>query len=230
MARILISTAALALVVVVGATAQGRQPDPAKMELVRELHTELRTFAQTTILPTLRQWKARLDGAMSPEDLAALNGLRDRAAKLRASMMEHGRAMRQAWTREDYEALRAHRDAMKGSMEELHAIMKELKPLAEKYRSTLEAIDTEARPAIEGWKMQGKEIVTKWAEAHREELGDHPKHMMKPGMPMHHMFGGDRKKAVAKFMLWNGDDLPEMPAPDRDGGPGSMPDDMLNLD
>lgn len=167
---------------------------------------------------------------MSAEDLTALNGLRDRTAKLRAAMMEHGRAMRQAWAAEDYDALRSHRDAMKGLMDEHRAIMKELKPLAEKYRPTLEEIGTEARPAMEGWKTQGKDIVSKWVDAHREELGDHPKHMMKPGMPMHHMFGGDKRKAVAKFMLWDGKDLPEMPGPDKDGGPNGMPDDPLNLD
>jgi len=223
--------AALALAVTTGTVAQGRRPDPQKMELVKELHNELRTFAQGKILPTLRQWKAKLDGSMSAEDLTALNTLRARAAKLRDAMMEHGRAMRQAWKSEDDAALRTHRDAMKGLMGELHAIMKELKPLAEKYRSTLEAIGAEARPVIQEWRTEGKAIVEKWAAEHRDELGDHPRHMMRHGMPMSHMFGGPKKKTVARFMLWNGDDLPEMPTPDRNGPPEHMmDDDMLNLD
>ncbi len=223
--------AALTLAVTTGTVAQGRRPDPQKMELVKELHDELRTFAQGKVLPTLRQWKAKLDGSMSAEDLTALNTLRARAAKLRAAMMEHGRAMRQAWKSENYEALRAHREAMKGAMEEMRAIMKELKPLAEKYRPTLEALGAEAQPVIQGWRTEGKAIVEKWAAEHRDELGDHARHMMKHDMPMGHMFGGSKKKAVARFMLWNGDDLPEMPAPDRDGAPEPMMDDtMLNLD
>lgn len=230
MTRIFLATAALAIVAITGVTAQERQPDPARTELVRELHAELLTFARTNIFPALRQWKAKLDGAMSPDDLATLNGLRDRAAKLRTSMMEHGRAMRQAWKSEDYDALRSHRDALKGLMSELRAIIKELRPLAGKYRPALEEIGVEARPAIERWKNGGKEIVARWANAHPDELGGHPKCLLKRGLPMSHMFGGSTKRAVAKFMLWNGDDLPEMPSPERDGEPDRMLDGMLNLD
>jgi len=232
MTRILLSVAALALVIASGAVAQGRRPDKQKMELARELHGQLSTYASEKVLPMLRRWKAQLDGAMTADDLAALNDLRSRAKKLRATLVEHGKGLRAAWKSEDYDALRQHREGMKGMKDELHAILSELKPLAEKYRPTLEAIGAEAQPMIQEWRTEGKAIIEKWAVDHRDELGDHPRHLMKHGMSMGPMLGGSKKKAVAHFMLWSGEDLPGMQSSPDEGGrlPMMSDEDLVNLD
>jgi hypothetical protein len=237
--RFISTSAILAVVLVGGAFAQNRRPDSQRMQIAGELHTQLQTFAQQKILPTLRQWKAKLDGAMSAEDLATLNGLRDRAAKFHQQMMEHGKAMREAWKNEDYAALKQHRDAMKGMKDEMRAIMTELKPLAEKYKTTLQAIGEDAKPAMEGWKTEGKSIIEKWKAEHKDQLGDKPAPpMMEPGGPMmgpkghgHGMMGPEGpmpgmlgmhgKGAAVWFMLWNGQDLPQMQRPG--GQPGAQP-------
>jgi hypothetical protein len=193
------------------AMAQPREGKPEKMAAYKELFGSLKTWAQSNVLPQLRTWKSKLDGAMSQEDLAKLNDLRARAAQLRKDAMATGMAMRKAWKDENYDALKQNRDKMKSFAEERKAIFQDLKPLAVKYRSTLEAIGTEAKPKIESWKKEGKDIAQKWMQDHKDQLGDnaHPRmgHMGHMGGMMGLNSEMGRKMAAARFMLWDGNDL-----------------------
>ncbi len=175
----------LAMALVLGAamavpvSAQRAKPDPQKMdparvEAMKELKASIKSFAQETILPQVRNWKTKLDAAMSPEDLAALNALRGRATALRGKFIEHATAMRSAWQSEDYVALKNQRDAMKELGAEKEAIGAELKPLAMKYLATLMEIGTEAKPVIGTWKQSGKDIFVAWQAKNKDVLGDSP--------------------------------------------------------
>ena len=203
------------------------------MQAAAELRQKLVGWAESNVVPTLTAWKSRLDAAMAPEDLRALNLLRVRARALQKEMITNGMAMRDAWHLENYTALKSTRDKMKQLMESGRALLEELKPIAVKYRSTLEGIGAEAKPIVEGWKKQGKEIVRQWREQHPRpdgaNGGDAPPAEM-GGMGPMGMRGGllgrlpmdvRSKLAAARFMLWDGqtspgsfsdelDDMPEL--------------------
>lgn len=215
------------------ANAQGNDEHPRMGE---ELRAELVRWATTTIVPQVRQWKTKLDGAMSPADLQTLNGLRERARILRSELLATGKAMHTAWRDEDYAALKTSRDKMKELMGKQKEIGEALKPLAERYMTTLKEIGTVAKPKMEEWKKQGHEIVTKWMADHKDQMGAMPPHggPHEGGMPpegMGHfgggkggpfMMGGDmhRKMMVARFMLWDGGGVDGLD----EGGATAMPE------
>ena len=196
------------------------KPDPAKMEVYKELFGTLKDWAKTNVVPQLRTWKSRLDGAMSAEDLATLNGLRARAAQLRKEAMATGMEMQKAWKSENYDALKASREKMKGYGEARKALFTELKPLAVKYATTLQAIGEEARPKVESWKEQGKEIAMQWIAKNKDRIGDGGfPHMRNMGKMMGIGGGMRAKAAAAYFMLWDGEDfLDHMQSIGGDGG------------
>jgi hypothetical protein len=207
---------ALLALVVGSVSAQDRMhhtPDPAKMEAHKELMGTLKEYARANVLPQLTTWKGQLDGAMSADDLQKLNTLRARAAELRDKGISQMRTMREAWTAENYDQIKAMRQQMKEIKAEHRALLEELKPLAEKYRSTLEAIGQESKPKVQNWKAEGKALVEKWMAEHKDEVGDMPRHM--GGMMMHgfgHKFGKMGKEMrgkmmAAHFMLWDGTDF-----------------------
>jgi hypothetical protein len=188
-----------------------RQPDPQRVEAVKELRETMKSWTQSTIVPVLGRWKAQLDGAMEPTDLQKLNELRSRAASLKKERMEHVVAMREAWKNEDYASLKSHREALKGMRDKRKELMEQLKPLAMKYRSTLEEIGKTAKPQVEQWKQEGKAKVETWAAQHQDVLDG--KGGKFKGMWKHWgKFAGldndtKRKMAAARFMLWDGGDF-----------------------
>ncbi|MDB5032960.1 MAG: hypothetical protein JWQ98_201 [Chlorobi bacterium] len=190
--------------------------DPKMQEARKELRAELGSWGQANILPKVRAWKSKLDGAMSAQDLATLNGLRAKAAALRKDFMAKAAAMQEARQNQDKSTMESNHDAMKSFGDQQKAIFEELKPLAVKYQSTLESIGQEAKPAMETWKQEAKDITQKWAEKNKGLLGDHAGcagHMggreafgMMGGMGHggHGEMGG---KMAARFMLWDGTDI-----------------------
>lgn len=205
---------------------RGKEMDPKTAAAFKALHQELATWGRANVLPQLRTWKGQLDGAMSADDLRTLNDLRTRAAavnKEKMALMAQKHAARENDNRAEAKDIR---EKMKAIHEKRQQIATELKPLAEKYRSTLMAIGEEAKPKAEEWKEEGKKIATNWMNAHKDELGEHPMG------GLHHMgrlFGGFKggrigKGIAARFMLWDGGDLieqmqQEMPGMDGDNNP-----------
>lgn len=189
-----------------------RTPNPERQAARHELMEKLHSFAKAEVLPELGRWKAQLDNAMSPTDLAKLNSLRSRSAELRRKMMENGLGMAKAWKSEDYDALKKNRDAMKDLATERKAIMTELKPLALAYAPTLKTIGDQAKPKVDAWKEKAKGIVEEWSKTHNMEgkgMGMRGFHGLGHfGMMFGGMDKGDKMKAVvAHFMLWDGTDL-----------------------
>lgn len=192
---------AIALMLLFGNTYAQEPKSPAR----QELHTQLVQFAKTEVFPSLRQWKSELDAAMTPTDLDALNALRSKAAELRKQARSYGKSMRDSWKSEDYAELKSSRDGMKSLGDQRDKLFAELKPIAVKYASTLKSIGEVAKPKVEGWKEKGKQIFKTWAESHQDELKDGKQFPKQWGFWKH--FGdGDKRKAVARFMLWNGDE------------------------
>jgi len=197
-------TLALGILAIGTAAAQKPErtpPSPQTMAALSELKTTMSSWAQSNVLPSLRSWKSKLDGAMSAGDLQTLNGLRARAATLRKDMAAGMREMKKG-------DRQANREKMKGFGDQRKAIMEELKPLATKYRPTLESLAEEAKPKFEEWKKSGLEIAQKWYAENKDVLGDRGGEMLQHGLGFMGKMDGQRMKqmAAAYFMLWDGGD------------------------
>lgn len=88
----------------------------------------------------------------------------------------------------------------------------QLKPLAEKYQSTLQNISQQAKPEVELWKTETSKIIDAWKEKYKDQIAEFKgKHsdraFNQPGrMPKGPNFDFDNKRNTARFMLWNGCD------------------------
>jgi hypothetical protein len=96
------------------------------------------------------------------------------------------------------------------------ALLKDLKPLGVSYKSTLESIGKDAKPYGKEWKDGIKKIGLRWYEAHKDDLSVGFKVALGKAIERLKTLGalvGDDMKgklAAAKFMLWDGQDLPEV--------------------
>lgn len=223
----LVATTALALLLGSAALAQPnrRKPNPEREAARQQLRQTMLDWARTTIWPTLTQWKNQLDAAMTPEDVTTLNGLRARAATLRKEFISQRNSLRTAWQDEDYDALKTHREALKGMRQQRHDLFKELKPLAIKYRQTLQQIGETAKPQVKQWREAAKQKVEEWLAARSNDGSNDGSNdeFATPPFGFHggpwkgwgKMFGvgGEMRKkiAVARFMLWNGEAMTEQP-------------------
>jgi len=170
----------------------------------REMKATFAEFAKKEILPSMRQWKSTLDGAMSPEDLSTLNTLRKKAKQMRESAKGIAEGMRKAWKDEDYEALKKYREQMDNAKDERIRLALDIKPLAKKYRSTLEKIGEDAKSKAPQWREKGKELLRQWMDKYDIKAEG----TLLDGMKKRFGFlgDGDGKKAALRFMLWDGSD------------------------
>jgi len=189
------------------------RPDPKMRE-------EIKAYVSSNIMPELAVWKAKFDKALSKEDLAALDKVRAKAKevkkaekeKMKNIMMERksgGKPM-------DREAMMKERAAGK---EQLIALGKEIKPLAEKYQSVLKDIGAIAKPKFDSWKEAVKKINEKYPEPENRRA-----------MPMGILGLNDKnhKRLAVMFMLWDGTD--ELLPPEGDDAmPPMMGNQVLGL-
>lgn len=208
---------AMLLLCSIGRAQKADWNNPKLTETFGELRHAVKTWAKAEVLPRMLRWKSELDGAMSTDDLDALNTLRDRAAILEKEKTEYLFVMRKAWKSEDYEALKDARDNMKSLGERRIELAVALKPIAKKYISTLETIGEDAKPVVGQWKEEGRKMFDEWLAKYKSDLGEAAEKLSQFkgrgawGMGMMGMLSDDMKKkiAVARFMLWNGDDFTE---------------------
>lgn len=142
----------------------------------------------------------------------------------------------------------------KGMMREM---AKDLKPLAEKYRDVLEQIAGECKEISPQWRENGAKIVEEWHSKYESQLdeirencekqiedGERPDrpcrglHMVRQGLERekrggHFGFNMDGRRAVARFMLWDGKEREHSDEPEENLGDnllGFDESDMLTLD
>jgi len=172
---------------------------------MQEFKVEVMEYKNSEILPKLTEWKKQLDAAMTPEDLTKLNELREKAEKFRANLAKSVKDMEVG----NKDALL---QTLKSSKDDMRAIMEELKPLAEKYKGTLENLVETAKPDMEKWKDDIHEIRTEIiieSSTDIEEKADCEKkirkhhHLNMDLTPMGPM-GMKHRGGKAMFMLWNG--------------------------
>lgn len=187
--------------------------DEATMNAAKQLAANLISWARADVIPEVQNWKNQLDNAMDPADLTKLNELRRKATALKARQTSLHKSVRDAWKSEDYNALKSAREEIKKLHAERKVIVEQLKPIAMANRATLESIGVTARPKIKEWIEQARAIGQRWYEANSSVIN--PMAAAAIGRLMQHK--GDlfalvepklrTKAAVARFMLWNGDDV-----------------------
>lgn len=184
-----------------------QQNDEALRTAREELRERYSTWANETILPTLKEWKSRLDEGMTPDDLALLNRLRTRATGIRNQIREHRKALRQGWKDEDEEAIRKERTALTEVRKAWLDILTELEPLAFRYRATLKEIGEEGRPLVMEWRKEGKEIFRRWREETGYQTGKGPRYLKEYHESVFWTAViTSRRRRVVRFMLWNGEE------------------------
>jgi hypothetical protein len=182
--------------------------------LLKDLREEIKNYSEKNIFPEIQEWKSILDKSMSKEDLAKLNDLRAKSVVMKNEMKEEKKSIIQESKEEDWDK-DDFKDKMKDESEEFKSEMKtiarELKPLAEKYRYILAKIGEKAKPKKEEWENGILQIVNNWKNNHKEEIEKLKnnkkieKNLLEKATGFNKLnFDGDKKKAVARFMLWDG--------------------------
>ncbi len=207
----------IALVVFIGSNAfsQGRVLDQKTKDALKELYKGVRDYAQGNIIPKMKEWKGTLDHAMTADDLVALNALRDRAAQLKVKGKRLTLALKKAVQNNNPSDIRRYRQMIKALATERQALLKDLKPLGVKYKATLQSIGKEAKPYGKEWKDGIKKVGLAWYENHKTDLTVGFRAALGKAIERLKTLGGmmdgatKAKIAAAKFMLWDGQDLPE---------------------
>jgi hypothetical protein len=208
----------IALMLLVGSLAfsQSRVLDQKTKDALKELYKEVRDYAQGNIIPKMKEWKSTLDQSMTTADLRALNVLRDRAAQLKAKGIRLRLALRKAVETNTASDIRLYRQKIQALTTERDDLLKDLKPLGVKYKSTLESIGKEGKPYGKEWKEGIKNVGVTWYAGHKDDLTMGFKAALGKAIERMQMLGamlGEETKgklAAAKFMLWDGQDLPEV--------------------
>jgi hypothetical protein len=208
----------VALVIFIGNTAfsQGRVLDQKTKDALKELYKEVRDYAQRNIIPKMKEWKGTLDLSMTAPDLRALNALRDRAAQLKVKGKRLTLALRNAVQNDNATDIRMYRQKIKALTTERQDLLKDLKPIGVKYKETLVSIGKEAKPYGKDWKEGIKKVGFAWYENHKADLSIGFRAALGKAFERLQMLGAmmddamKAKLAAAKFMLWDGKDLPEM--------------------
>ena len=208
----------IALVVFISSNAfsQGRVFDQKTKDALKELYKGVREYAQGNIIPKMKEWKGTMDHSMTADDLVTLNMLRDRAAQLKAKGKRLTLALRKAVQNNNPSDIRMFRQKIKALGTERQELLKDLKPLGVKYKATLESIGKEAKPYGKEWREGVKTVGLAWYETHKADLTARFRAALGKAIERLKMLGGmmdgamKAKIAAAKFMLWDGRDLPEV--------------------
>lgn len=216
-------TSAVAIAFMVAATSISAQEKDGAGQAdaaIAELQNQYRTWGQAEILPKLSEWKARLDAAMSAEDLKTLNALRAEAKKLRVEIQENRVGLRGAWNTKNDQDVMAFHTQLSEAKKKLIDVVEALTPLVVEYRETLESIGAEARPVVKEWRKDGRKIFKEWKKEYGSAVtsnygkGKLRLHVRKA---VHSLFGSTMLygSRAARFMLWDGElqikDISDMP-------------------
>ena len=204
----------VASTIIASATDKPKFKNKEKPAAMKELQSDMKNFFTSDIYPELKKWKTKLDGDLSKEDLSKLNSLRQKAVELKKEMKEK-RSEFQTERKEGNKKPKSDmRDQMKDTRDNMQALGKEVAPLAEKYKSTIQSIGDLAKPKIEAWKAHGKEIFTSWKDKNKDELQAIKENNPKANFDMKNVprmgffdstKDGNKQRMVVMFMLWDGE-------------------------
>lgn len=209
---------AVALVLLIATPAFSQTPSPADQKsllALKELFQQLRDYAQTNIIPKMKELRTRLDKSMSYVDLQSLNKLRDQATQMKEEGKKDVLLLKKAWQSNNMNDVKLYVGKIKDLKGERDALLKDLKPLGLKYKTTLEELGKDAKPSSKVWQEEVKKIVAGWYLKHQGDLSAVHKKAFAKGIEKLKLLAGldaglKAKLAAARFMLWDGNDLPEI--------------------
>ena len=212
-------SALIVLTLLLAVTALSQTPpnpgDQKSKEALKELFQQVRDWAQTNIIPKMKDWKTNLDNSMLSDDLRALNALRDQAAQIKGDGKKLAAALKKAWQNNNFANVKRFKEKIKDLGKQREGLLKDLKPLALKYKGTLVEIGKDAKPYGKEWKEGMKKVVADWYANHKNDLSREHKKAFAKGVARLKMLAGmdetlKAKIAAARLMLWDGKDLPEV--------------------
>ncbi len=199
--------AAIGLFIVLAAQPNQAQDKPTKAErraAALDLRSDMRTWFEADVYPSLKKWHQEYDASLSSEDLATLTKYRAEAKQLKDAMRKDMMALKGTMKKGDrdemhekMEALREkHHDAMEN-------IIDGVKPIIKRSKDKLRSIFDTNEDQIEAWRDKAREIMKSWSNEHQGmgrggKKGHGPQGM---GLPL---MGQDGKHAALKFVLWDG--------------------------
>jgi len=216
MKKVLIVTVLLGFLTATSAFSQTANPaDQKSLLALKELFQQLRDYAQTNIIPKMKELKTRLDHSMSSDDLQSLNELRDHATQMKEEGKKDALLLKKAWQSNNMRNVKLYVGKIKELKGQRDEMLKDLKPLGLKYKTTLLEIGKDAKPSSKTWQADVKKIVAGWFVKHQGDLStDHKKLFAKKVQKLKLLagMGADLKArlAAARFMLWDGNDVPEI--------------------
>jgi len=192
---------------------QDKPNKPERKAALKDLRSNMRTWFEADVLPSLTTWHQDYDASLTSQDLATLNRYRAEAKQLKTAMKADIRQLHAT-------AERGNRDVMKEKMqavrEKYHASMKNIaegvKPIAKGSREKLRSLFDTNEDQIDAWRNKAREIMKQW-KTENPDMDHHGK--SGKGLPI---IGEDGKRAALRFILWDG----MMPSADDD----MMGDDM----
>jgi hypothetical protein len=216
MKKVLVIAVLLGLMASTSAFSQ--TPDLANQKsllALKELFQQLRDFAQANIIPKMKEMKATLDKSLSSDDLQSLNKLRDQASQLKEEGKKDALLLKNAWKSNNISDVKLYAGKIKDLKGQRDDLLKDLKPLGLKNKTTLVEIGKDAKPSAKVWQDDVKKIVAAWYLKHQGDLSAAHKKAFAKGIEKLKSLAGlsadlKAKLAAARFMLWDGNDLPEI--------------------
>ncbi|MFM8473709.1 MAG: T9SS type A sorting domain-containing protein [Candidatus Kapaibacterium sp.] len=190
---------------------------------------EIRAWALKEMVPTIRAWKNEFDAKLRPEELSQLDELRIKALPLRQRREDLMKRMAAAARTRDEHAGDALRTEFRELRNDWEALVEQLIPLARAHRDDLVALGEKAKPQAREWRAALREKISaciaaqpSGSAARSERFEGFIRDLLSDD---HQETSRMRKRAAARFLLWDGRTLPQ---DDADAMPAT-PGDRINL-
>ncbi|MCX6141509.1 MAG: T9SS type A sorting domain-containing protein [Candidatus Kapabacteria bacterium] len=158
----------------------------------QDLRTQMRTWFERDVYPSLKAWHQEYDASLSATDLATLNTYRADAKRLMDAMRSDIKALKGTVNKGDRDDVRSKIQALREKHHDaMESIVEGVKPIAKRSKDKLRSIFDKNEDQIEAWRDQAREMLKS-----KQGNGSHGK-----GLPI---LGEDGKRGALKFILWDG--------------------------
>ena len=191
---LLIVLASIAL----AATSNAQDQRSKRREAVKELRSDLRSWYEREVLPTVSRMHTEYDASLSREDMATLTRLRADAKRLRNDVRKDMQSLKSDFERGGRAELRDRlKDLRSKHRNEYKRIVEQVKPIAKRSRTKLRELFDANQDKIEQWRLEAKKIVGDWKDEHDDlDMGKRDNSRF----PLL----GDPRRSTLRFILWDG--------------------------
>jgi hypothetical protein len=179
----------------------------SKEGMLKELKTEIQNYSKKNIIPVLKESKIAFDKTLKADELKKLDILRKEATIEKNIIKGEIKEKMADFKPEKGKRPDIDKEKIEASKSKIKDLAKELRPIAEAHKDELKAFGEKMKPQIEKWRNDIKEITERWKSEHAKEIEQLKE---KNGGKMRGLnekapFGDmDKKKALVKFLLWDG--------------------------